>query len=52
MHSEAAEKLCDPISRVEHASLHGAWWDSNDRRDLVDRSSVVVNEIYDLAMRG
>src|SRR5215813_4597614 len=36
MLSEAAEKLCDPIPCVEHASLHRAWWNSNDRRDLVD----------------
>ena len=52
MHSEGVKKLRDPVSRVEHASLHGAWWNANDRRDLVDRSAVVIDEIYDLTMRG
>jgi hypothetical protein len=52
MHSEGVKKLCDPVPRVERASLHGAWWNANDRRDLVDRSAVVIDEIYDLTMRG
>jgi len=25
MHSKAAEKLCDLIPGVEHASFHGVW---------------------------
>ena len=52
MHSKGFKKLCDPVPRVEHTSLHGAWWNANDRRDLVDRSAVVIDEIYDLTMRG
>src|SRR6266480_501924 len=52
MHSKGIKKLCDPVPRVEHTSLHGVWWNANDRRDLVDRSAVVIDEIYDLTMRG
>ena len=52
MHSEAPENPCDPIPRVEHARLHGAGWNASDRRDLLDRSPVVVNEVNDLTMHG
>jgi hypothetical protein len=52
MHSKGVKKLGDPIPHVERASLHGVWWNANDRRNLVDRSAVVIDEIYDLTMRG
>src|SRR5262249_5125910 len=50
--SETADNLCDVVARVEHAGLYGAWRNPNDRRDLVDGPTVVVDEIDDLAMRG